>query len=172
MVPGASVTGGENDTVVRDADAVVVAVPLSALESTLAPLTDLLSGKLVISVVAALDWVDGRPRPARLAEGSAAQRIQALLPHSRVTSGFHTLSADKLGDPSQYLDEDCIICGDDRDARRATMELAGKIEGIRPLSCGRLENSVYPELLVGMLATINRIHKVQAGIRLVGIGHD
>jgi NADPH-dependent F420 reductase len=141
---------------------------MDALEASLEPLAEALSNKLVISVVASLSWGDGRPRPVLPQAGSAAQMIQKLLPESQVTSGFQTLSAEKLSDLSTTLNEDCIVCGDDKEARDRTMELARSIEGIRPISGGRLEWSIYPELMVGLLATINRIHKVHAGIQLVG----
>jgi 8-hydroxy-5-deazaflavin:NADPH oxidoreductase len=165
-----SVAGNENVFVAGQANVVVVAVPVSALRSTLAPLVEVTRNKIVVSVVAALEFLEGRPKPVLLEAGSAAQEVQKLLPQALVTSGFHTLSAEKLGDLNQTLDEDTIICGDNRDARHATMELARVIQGIRPISGGRLSNSYYPELIVGMLALLNRIHKAHTGFKLVDIG--
>jgi len=168
-VPSASVSGGDNREVAEQSGKIVVAVPFEAVAATIPPIQSALDGKLVISVVAALTWEGGRPHPVVVEAGSVAQLIQGLLPEARVTSAFHTLSAEILGQPSQTLDEDTIVCGDDREARHATMELARKIEGIRPISGGRLENSVYPEILVGLLAAVNRIHKVHAGVRFTGL---
>jgi 8-hydroxy-5-deazaflavin:NADPH oxidoreductase len=167
--PHMCIVGDTNEVVAEQAEIIVVSVPVAALESTLTPLAPALEGRVVVSVVATLEFADGRPRPVLLGAGSAALEIQRLLPGSRVTSGFHTLSAEKLGDLSVSLDEDTVVCGDDREARRTTMELARKIDGIRPISGGRLENSFYPELMVGMLAILNRIHKAHSGFKLVGI---
>src|SRR5581483_2884655 len=75
QIPGAAVAGATNLEAVAHCDVAVVALPLSALDATLAELADTLKQKLVISVVAALDWIDGRPRPAVIPEGSAAGKI-------------------------------------------------------------------------------------------------
>lgn len=172
VVRDAKVTAFANEELVQHCQQMVVAVPYTAIESVLAPLRQGLTGKLVVSVVAALEWVDGRPRPVFVEEGSVAQKVARLLPHSDVTSGFQTLSAELLGDPGRMVREDCIVCGDDRDSRRATIDLADKIAGVRGVSGGMLENSFYPELIVGLLAAVNRIHKVHAGIRLTGLPDD
>jgi NADPH-dependent F420 reductase len=167
--PGADVDGADNIAVAERANIVVIAVPVQALESTLTPLASALRDKLVVSVVAALEFPGGRPRPVHLPAGSGAQEVQHLLPGARVTSAFHTLSAEKLGDLSVSFDEDTIVCGDDREARQETMNVGRKIAGVRPISGGRLENSYYPELMVGLLATLNRIHKAHSGIRIADI---
>jgi NADPH-dependent F420 reductase len=169
LVPGAAIEAADNLEIVGRATVIVVAIPFGALESTLAPVATALRRKLVISVVAAVEWVDGRPKPIAATEGSVALKVQALLPGARVTSGFHTLSAELLADPGVELNEDCLVCGDDTEDRRTVMNLARKIQGVRAISGGRLENSFYPEVLVGLLATINRIHKVHSGLRLTGL---
>jgi NADPH-dependent F420 reductase len=168
IVPEALITGDANELVCGQADVVVIAVPMAGV-SAVAALAEAIGDKIVISVVAALEWIEGRPRPVSVEAGSAAQEIQRLLPRARVTSGFQTLSAEKLAHPEASLDEDTIICGDDADARHEVMSLARKIEGIRPVSGGKLVNSYYPELLVGMLANLNRIYKAHAGMRLVDL---
>jgi len=169
VVPQASVWGEVNEVIAKDSTVMVVAVPCPAVETTVRPLAPHAAGKLVVSVVAALEWVDGRPKPVLTPAGSVAQQIEQLLPGSNVTSGFQTLSAEKLGDPSASFAEDTLICGDDREARRQVMGLARLIKGVRPVSGGRLAASFYPELVVGMLAGLNRIYKTQSGLRIVGI---
>lgn len=168
IVPAAQVSGGSNADV-GPADVVVIALPYSGVSSTLPDLARVLAGKIVVSVVASLEWVEGRPRPVVVPAGSVAEEIAALLPDAHVTSGFHTLSAEKLSDLSADLDEDTIICGDDADARHQVMDLARRISGLRAISGGRLASSCYPEQFVGMMATLNRIHKARSGLKIVGV---
>lgn len=172
LVPRAEVSGETNLAVATTSEIVVVAVPYQALGSTVSSLTQELAGKVIVSVVAAIDWVDKRPVPLRVEAGSAAQELQGLLPDCEVTSAFHTLSAEKLATPDSVLREDTIVCGDAKDARRTVIELAEQISGLRALSGGRLANSYYPEQLVGLLATLNRIHKARSGLKLVDIGGE
>lgn len=169
-VPDARIRGAANRDVAQECDVAVAALPYKALFATIQELRADLEGKLIVSVVAAIEFIDGRPQPIQIPAGSAAQEIAQLLPGSKIVSGLQTLSADKLADASATLDEDTIICGDNADARHAIMQLAERINGIRALSGGRLSNSYYPEQLVGMLATLNRIHKARAGFRLVDLG--
>jgi hypothetical protein len=168
-VPEAVVTGGLNDEVADRSDAAILAIPLEGLESTLTPLVSYLDGKPVVSVIAAIEWEGGRPRPVTMAGGSVAQEVARLLPGSRVTSAFHTLSAEKMSDPKNVLDEDTIVCGEDRESRAETIHLAQGIEGIRPISGGRLSNSYYPEQFVGMMALLNGIYKSHTGLRITNL---
>ena len=169
IIPDAGVSGDANKTVAGASDVVVIAVPLEAVKETVSAIALEIEDKIVVSVVAALEWIDGRPHPVLLPAGSVAQEIQNLLPRARVTSAFHTLSAEKLADPLVALSEDTIVCGDVREARHEVMGLARRISGIRPVSGGRLNNSYYPEVLVGMLAGMNRIYKTHTGFKIVGI---
>lgn len=166
VVTHAAVTGGVNEEVADQCGIAVLAVPLSGVEATLVALAPRLKGKLVVSVVAAIDWEAGRPRPVHLPIGSVAQEVERLLPDSQVTSAFHTLSAEKMSNPATILYEDTIVCGVDRESRAQTIKLAEKIDGIRAISGGRLSNSYYPEQLVGMMALLNSIYKSHTGIRI------
>ncbi|HEV3312836.1 MAG TPA: NADPH-dependent F420 reductase [Chloroflexota bacterium] len=172
IVPSASVSGETNEDAAYAADVIVVSVPYEVVAATLPPLASAIGGKLVVSVVAAIDFANGRPKPLLPPGGSIAQEIQELMPTARVTAGFHTLSAEKLADSAAVLNEDTIICGDDADARHEIMDLARKLGGVRPVSGGRLINSIYPELAVGMLAGLNRIHRTHTGLRIVGLRHE
>ncbi len=169
VVSDGKVEGGSNEVVVNDADFVVIAVPYDAVTPTVSSMASALRGKVVVSVVASLDWTEGRPRPINVPAGSVAEKIAQIVPDARITSGFHTLSAEKLADPHARLDEDTIICGDDRDSRHAVMALAERIDGIRAISGGRLSSSRYAEQFVGMLAILNRIHKTDCGLRIVDV---
>ena len=67
------------------------------------------------------------------------------------------------------LDEDVIICSDDPDAKKIVMGLVESIDNLRPVDGGALSNSKYVEQITPLLVNINRIYKIHAGIKIVGI---
>jgi NADPH-dependent F420 reductase len=144
-------------------------VPYSAQRPTLEPLAAALAGKLVVTVVVPLSFGKGGPQAEAVPEGSAALQAQALLPDSRVASGFHNLSAHQLLDLSSPVDCDVVICAADRESRQTVLELAASIPGVRPVDGGPLSYSRYLEDLTALLLALNRRYKTQTGIRLTGI---
>jgi NADPH-dependent F420 reductase len=169
LVPTAEVVGRVNQEAATVGETVFITLPYRAVSATLAPLQSTLAGKLVVSVVATIEFVQGRPVPIAAAAGSAAQEIAALLPAARIVSGFHTLSAEKLANLAVELNEDTIICGDDRADRKRVMMLAERIGGVRAINGGRLANSYYPEQFVGMLAALNRLYNTHSGLRITDV---
>ena len=61
------------------------------------------------------------------------------------------------------------MCSDDYDAKVLVMELAGKIEKIRAVDGGHLENSRYVEDFTALLLNINRIYKAHSTVKISGI---
>jgi NADPH-dependent F420 reductase len=104
-------------------------------------------------------------------EGSAAQQAARLLPpHTKIASGFHNVVAEALHDLKRKIDSDVIVCSDSQEVRRAVMELAEKIPGVRAIDGGRLENSRIVEQITALLIGINIRYKVvDAGIRITGL---
>jgi predicted dinucleotide-binding enzyme len=49
------------------------------------------------------------------------------------------------------------------------MELVGKIPNLRAVDGGALSNSKYVEQITPMLVNINRIYRIHAGIKIVGV---
>ena len=49
------------------------------------------------------------------------------------------------------------------------MDLVRKIPDLRPVDGGGLANAKYVEQITPLLVNINRIHKIHAGIRIVGL---
>lgn len=168
-LPGSDVSGGANDQIATQADLVFLTIPYSAIQGTLPDLTDALRTKIVISTIAPVEFRDGRPVALRVEAGSAAEEVQAALPESRVVSGFQTVDAHRLQHLDQALDTDVIVCSDDVEARRAIVQLANVIPGLRGLSGGRLAASRYVEECTALLITLNRIYKAHSGIRFTGI---
>ena len=101
--------------------------------------------------------------------GSAAQEAQELLPDSQVVAAFQNASAEELLDPNVTMEGDVIVCSDHAEAKKLVMGLAGKIKNLRGVDGGGLANAKYVEQITPMLVNINRIYKIHAGIRIVGI---
>ncbi len=62
-------------------------------------------------------------------------------------------------DLSETVSADVIVCSDDSDAKAMAMELSEKIEGVRGVDGGALENSRYVESITALLLNINRRYK-------------
>jgi NADPH-dependent F420 reductase len=169
-VPGADVTGGENATVVADADVVFLTFPYSGQQPTLDALGPLLGGKLVCDVVAPLEFVKGTGAVGLNVPGnSAAQEAAAQLPGARVVSAFQNMAAEELQHIDHPIDADVLVCGDDAGAKATVISLANQIAGVRGVDGGALSNSRYVELLTALLINLNRRHKTQTAIRVTGL---
>jgi NADPH-dependent F420 reductase len=84
-------------------------------------------------------------------------------------SGFHTVSAALLTDLGHELDEDVLLCGDSRDDKARAAELVERIDGLRPVDCGRLEMARIIEQLTPLIISINVRNKARAGIKITGL---
>jgi NADPH-dependent F420 reductase len=165
----AHVAGKTNREATKGADLVILTIPFAGVEDTLPPVADQVDGTVVVSAIAPIEFREGRPFALRVEAGSAAQRVQELLPGARVVSAFQTIDAHQLQDLQHELDTDVIVCSDDVEARREIVRLAGTLPGVRALSGGRLAASRYVEECTALLITLNRIYKSHSGIRISGI---
>lgn len=167
---GPGVRGAANATVAAEADVVIVAVPWAGHESTLKSLAAELAGKIVVDCVNPLGFDKQGAYALPVAEGSAAQQAQALLPESRVVAAFHHVSAVLLLDPEvEKVDLDVLVLGDDREATDVVRALAARIPGVRGVYGGRLRNAHQVEAFTANLISINRRYKAHAGIRITDI---
>jgi 8-hydroxy-5-deazaflavin:NADPH oxidoreductase len=172
-VPGGSFAAHDNAGAVRAANTVILSVPFRNQSETLANLKDAFRpGQLLIDATVPLAAaVSGRAtRMLGVWQGSAAQQAQEMTPEGvRVVSALHTVSAASLSDLEHALEEDVLICGDSREDKRAAAVLIERIEGLRPVDCGRLEMARITESLTALLISVNARHKAHAGIRLTGL---
>ena len=164
-----AVDGALNADAARRADVVLVAVPYEGHRETLTDLRGELAGKLVVDVAAPLVVERGRARAVRVEEGSAALQARSILPDSTVAAAFQTISARDLLVPDRAIDSDVIVCADDDGAKSTVMGLAEKIDRLRAVDGGGLENARYVEDFTALLLNINRIYKAHSSIRIVGV---
>ena len=170
----ASVSGMENPKAAAAADIIVMSVPFAAHVDMIKSIADNIKpDDIFIDVVVPLSTaVGGSPSTALgVWEGSAAQQAVRLLPpHTKIASAFHNVVAESLQDLKRDIDCDVIVCGDSLDTRKAIMDLAKRIPGVRAIDGGRLENSRIVEQMTALLIGINIRYKVSnAGIRITGL---
>jgi NADPH-dependent F420 reductase len=164
------VTGGSNEDAAA-ADLVIVTVPYEGHADLLTALAEPLAGKIVVDCVNPLGFDSQGPYALAVADGSAAQEAQRILPDSTVVAAFHHLSAVRLEDPEiQDFDEDVLVLGEDRDAVGTVIELAAAaLPGGRGVFAGRLRNAHQVEALTANLIAVNRRYKTHAGLRITDL---
>ena len=74
-----------------------------------------------------------------------------------------------LGDLDAQLDEDILICGDRKADKRVVADLVARIDGLRPVDAGRLEQARIVESLTALLIGVNARYKTHAGVRITGL---
>ncbi|HZV74973.1 MAG TPA: NADPH-dependent F420 reductase [Conexibacter sp.] len=173
VVDGPACSGLANDDAAAAARIVVLAVPFASQAATVKSLASVLvAGQIAVDTTVPLATaVGGRPtRTLSPWEGSAAQQARQLLPpEAALVAGPHTVSAASLADPDARLDEDVLLCGDDRAATAEVARLVELIPGLRAVDCGKLEIARAIEQLTPLMISINRRHKAHAGVRIVGL---
>jgi 8-hydroxy-5-deazaflavin:NADPH oxidoreductase len=172
-VPDGSFEGLENGPAAERSDLVFLTVPFRSQSETLTNLKGhLREGQVVVDATVPLAAaVSGKAtRVLGVWQGSAAQQAQEMVPDGvRVVSALHTVSAEMLRDLGHPLDEDVLVCGDRKADKEPVMELIARIEGLRPVDAGRLEQARIVETLTAMLIGINVRYKTHAGIRITGL---
>ena len=164
----APVAGLPNEEAAGAGEVVVLTIPFTAQGELLPALRERVRGKVVVDT--AVPLASFRP-PAlqRIPEGSAAQRVQALLPEARVVAAFHTVSANLLNALEKPLEQDTLVCGDDEQAKETVGSLA-RLIGLRPVDAGPLEAAGTVERLAALVIGLNqRYRRSSIGVRFTGL---
>jgi len=174
ILGGNLVSGMENPKAAAAADIVVMSVPFAAHVDMIKSVHDSIQpDDIFVDVVVPLSTAVGGPASTSLAvwEGSAAQQAARLLPpKTKIASAFHNVVAESLQRIEKKVDSDVIVCSDSQDVRKAVMDLANEVRGVRAIDGGRLENSRIVEQMTALLIGINIRYKVtDAGIRITGL---
>jgi NADPH-dependent F420 reductase len=169
ILPEGAITGTDNLAAANQSDIVVLAVPYAAQAPTLDGLREVLSGKILITVVAPIQ--KPAARVWRLPSGkSAAEEAQEQLGDSvRVVAAFQNVGAHHLKDLSHAPDCDVLVCGDKKGDKEIVSELA-RDAGFQAVNAGALQNASVVEGLTAILIGINIRQKVKdSGVRITGI---
>lgn len=163
------VSGADNVSAAAGADVVFVTVPFASQVMTLADIAPVVTGKIVVDTTVPLV----PPKVARVQlppQGSAAAiAAETLGSQVRLVTGFHNVSATKLGAQGE-TGCDVLVFGDDVEAREQVVAITNQL-GVRALHGGPLANAVAAEAMTSLLIAINKRYKVEegAGIVITGI---
>ncbi|MDR7381007.1 NADPH-dependent F420 reductase [Promicromonospora iranensis] len=147
LAPGAAAVDAE--TAVREADAVVLALPLGRYRTIPSgTLSGMLDGKLVVDAMNHWWEIDG-PRDGILPPGeSTSEHVQASIPGSRVVKAFNHMGYHDLDDgarPAGAPGRTAIgIAGDDPDDVAAVAAIVDAL-GFDPVAAGKLAEGVRME---------------------------
>lgn len=162
----------ENSDAATEAELLVLTVPLAAQTSTCKSIKEGAKDKIIIDATGPLETaIGGSPtRCLYLPEGAASERSQKVLPESTVICGFNNISSGQLMNFNEPIDCDCLISGDDLEAKKTAAQLIDKIPGVQTIDCGPLERAQIIEKITPLLIGLN-IKKTckDAGIRITGI---
>ncbi len=142
----------------QQARIVLLAVPWSAVQDTVASLGDL-SGKVVIDPINHFKPVGGYPGP--LNGPSIAQQVQAMMPGAKVVKAFNTLGSEIMVDPKLAGGPVTIpLAGDDREAK-ARVENLVRDAGFEPMDMGPLSVAVFIEGMLGLYVSYRQYNPGQ-----------
>lgn len=166
--------GKLNADAVREADVVILTVPLTAQIPTLKSLqASFRPAAILVDATVPLEAaIGGRvSHPLALWAGSAAQQAARYTPPGvSVVAAFHTLSAELLANLDQSIDSDVLICGDNGEAKAVVTGLIAMLPGARAIDAGPLENARLIESAAALLISLNIRHKVKhSGLRITGL---
>jgi NADPH-dependent F420 reductase len=163
-----NISGTTNVAAAEKGEIIIVAVPFSNYEASLAEIKDAVRTKVVVTAVVPL--VPPKVFIVQLPQaGSAALMAQAALDSStKVVGAFHNVGAQKLHTGGK-ADCDVLVFGDDAEARAEIIKLANAVSN-RGVDGGALANSAAAEALTSVLIAINRKYKVKgAGLSISGL---
>ena len=145
-----NIKGLANEDAAKEGDILILTVPLAAQKPT----------------------VEGPFRFIDLMEGSAAERTASILDGTgaKVICAFCNISNSHLSNIPEDIDCDCLIAGDDKEAKEIAAALINKIPGVRTIDTGILEKSRIIEKITPLLIGLNIKYKSHyGGLRITGI---
>jgi len=124
-----------NQKLAEEANLLLLTVPLQAQMATLKGIKDHVEDKILVDVTVPLEsCIGGRPdRYVNLWEGSGVESTAQFLKdkNERVVSAFNNISAASLTNIEEDVECDCLVSGDNQEAKLEVMALAEKIPGVR-----------------------------------------
>jgi len=156
--------GEANEDAAAGADLVILAVNADSAVECARSVSGALESPL-LSVASELAFAGGAARPGT--EGRSLAERTAEVVDVPVAAGLHSLQAGKLA--GEKPDEDALVCGDDEEAKRLALEVAGLLVGGRAIDAGPLEIARALEGMTAAIVNVNRRYKAHAGFRITGL---
>jgi NADPH-dependent F420 reductase len=167
--PVPKITSAHNAAAAEAADIVALTLPFDGIEPVLSEVAPVLSGKIVLDVVNPVRLSDGVFTASSVAEGSAAEFIQRLLPTAPVVSALKNRSAHALIEIDQTLQGDSLVCSNTPGAARTIEALINSIPRLRAVNAGPLRNARYLESLTALLLNLNRRYHTNTALQILGL---
>ena len=169
-----NIVGMANEDAAKEGDLLILTVPLAAQKPTLEGIKEFCKDKIVLDATVPLETaIGGKPfRFIDLMEGSAAERTEKILAGTgaKVICAFCNISNSHLANIPNDIDCDCLIAGNDNEAKEIAIELINKIPGIQAIDCGILEKSRIIEKITPLLIGLNiKYRSHYGGLRITGI---
>ena len=169
-----NMVGMANEDAAKEGDLLILTVPLAAQKPTLEGIKEFCNDKIVLDATVPLETaIGGKPfRFIDLMEGSAAERTEKILAGTgaKVICAFCNISNSHLSNIPNDIDCDCLIAGNDNEAKETAAELINKIPGMQTIDCGILEKSRIIEKITPLLIGLNIKYKSHyGGLRITGI---
>ena len=168
-LPDGTFTPLENVAAAEAGEIAIVSIPWEGIESTIPPMAEALAGKIVISVVNALNFGKSGAIAVRdIPGGSCAHQIQELAPEAKVVVAYNNLPAAGL-QHREHLGADVLVCGKSKAARDEVIALTAAIPGTRALDAGPLANALIIEGMTAVIINLNRRYKGEASLAVEGL---
>ena len=168
-LPEGTFTPLENVAAAEAGELAIVSIPWEGIEATIPPMAEALAGKIVISVVNALNFGKSGALAVRdVPNGSCAQQIQELAPEAKVVVAYNNLPAAGL-QHREHLGADVLVCGKSKAAREEVIELTKAIPGTRAHDAGPLANARIIEGMTAVIINLNRRYKGEASLAVEGL---
>lgn len=166
--------GMSNEDAAKAGDLLILTVPLSAQKPTLQSIKEFVGDKILIDATVPLETaIGGSPaRFVNLMEGSAAERTASILKKTdvKVVAAFNNISNSLLENIPESIDCDCLIAGDNNEAKKTVIELIEKLPGVDCIDCGKLEKARMIEKITPLLIGLNIKYRSHfGGLRITGI---
>ena len=167
-----NMVGMANEDAAKAGDVLILTVPLAA--PTVEGIKEFCTDKIVMDATVPLETaIGGKPfRFVDLMEGSAAERTAKILEGTgaKVICAFCNISNSHLSNIPEEIDCDCLIAGDDKEAKEIAAEIIDKIPGIKTIDTGILEKARIIEKITPLLIGLNIKYKSHyGGLRITGI---
>lgn len=169
--------GQANEDAAKNADLLIITVPLQAQGATVKGIKEFTKGKIVLDATVPLETAIGGKVSSLLhvTPGSAAERTaQALKDEgASVVAAFSNISNSHLANIPEPIDCDCLICGDDKQAKEVASEIIEKIPDLRAIDVGGIEKAHLIESITPLLIGLNIKYKSHyGGFRITGVDFD
>jgi len=163
----AEIKGMANEDAAKEGDILIMTVPLQAQAATIKSIKPYVEGKIFMDATVPLETAIGGKVSTlmKLSQGSAAERAAYLLEgtDAKVVAAFNNISNSQLLNIPEPIDCDCIIAGDDQDAKDKAKEIISKIPDIRVIDAGKLEKAQLIEAITPLLIGLNIKYKSHYG---------